>query len=76
MKRFIANWFSEGEEVECELSIDLMWGGDRLGGGRFVGWAVIESQSFDAGASTIDDMYLKVIVASIAECMGGYSTRG
>ncbi len=75
VKRFVANWFSEGEEVECELTIDLMREGVRLGGGSLVGAATIKVKSFDAGASTIDDMYLKVIAACIDQCMREYSTQ-
>lgn len=72
-KRFKANWMSEGEEAECELSVELMRGGSDSRQRGFVGGAVIKMQSLDASASKIDEIYLKVIAASIEKCMAAYA---
>lgn len=75
VKRFKANWRSEGEEVECELSVEIERKRGAPANRGFVGGAVIKLQSLDASSSKIDDLYLQVIAASIEECLTGYANR-
>jgi hypothetical protein len=75
VQRFVANWWSEGEEAECELAIDILSGGQSLAGGSAVGGAEVKLQSLDAGQATIEEIYVRVIAASISQCMKEYSKR-
>lgn len=68
VKRFRANWFSEGEEAECELVIELSRGEDQRRRCRHIGSATVKITSFDAGRSKIDAIYRKVIAASLQGC--------
>ena len=73
VKRFVANWFSEGQEAECKLTIKIVREGASLTGGALHGGATIKVQSFDAGGAAIEAMYKTVIAACIDQCMRAYS---